>query len=786
MNETLPKKCHFIGIGGIGMSALARLLLKQKVKVSGSDLKLSYTTEDLAKSGASLFEGHHAKNIESDMTIIFSSDIPETNEELKAAIALKCPMMHRSELLQKLMATKKTLTVAGTHGKTTTTALLASVLKEASFSPSFMVGGMVEQWKTNAEHGEGDYFVAEADESDGTFLNYSPFGSIVTNIGLDHLNHFKTEENLIKSFIQYMKQVTSKQHLFWCGDDARLREINPIGYSYGFGPHVALRGENFRQEGWKTFFDVTFERNIYRDVELNLTGRHNALNALAVFGLSLSLGIPERDIRRAFKQFKGTGRRQERKGEKQGVLFVDDYAHHPTEIEATLRAVRQAVQERRMIVIYQPHRYSRIRYMLGQFKGVFQEADQVIITDIFAASEAPVEGVTGIAVAKEVALDHQHTRHIPKEELIEKLLPELRPHDVVLTLGAGDITKWGDLFLEALDTYPIKKWSLALIKGGENGEHEVSLQSAKHIRESLRPDFYQVKEITISKEGNWFIDQPEKELFPPAVSSLLQEVDVVFPILHGPKGEDGTLQGMLEIFHKPYVGMGHTASAISMDKAFTKQLCEKAGLLTSPYIVFEEGEWKKDAQAIVKKVEEKLSYPVFVKGVHLGSSVGTTKVESQDQLEQGILEALKHDTKILIENGIIGREIEFAVLGNDPITVFSPGEVLTGGKVYDYEAKYGANGFSTTIHPELSQEAIEKGKRAAATAFRAVGGKGFARVDFFLDREGKFWLNEINPIPGFTKISLYPQICYREGMSPQELMDRLVTLALQRGREVKQ
>jgi len=433
---------HFIGIGGIGMSALARLMLKKKAQVSGSDLNQSYMTQSLMQEGAKIFIGHSAANISPNTTVIFSTDIQPDNPEYQAALHLNCPLKHRSDLLAEIASDRLLLAVAGTHGKTTTSALLAWVLASSGHHPSFAVGGLIPQFQSNADHGNGQYFVAEACESDGTFLKYNPFGAIITNIDLDHMNYFGTEMVLKEFFERFISKVHSHQHLFWCGDDVRLLSLKPAGISYGFSPRCDWRIVDFTQSGWQISLDAIFQGVLYPKIEVSLIGRHNALNALAVFGLALALGIDEAAIRHALRTFGGVKRRCEIKGEKDGILFLDDYAHHPTEIAATLQGIRYAFPERRLVAIYQPHRYSRTKDCLGTFGNIFDEADALFITDIYAAGETPIPGLCCQQIIFEVELySNRPCFYLPRNELGEGLANYLKAGDVFVSLGAGDITR---------------------------------------------------------------------------------------------------------------------------------------------------------------------------------------------------------------------------------------------------------------------------------------------------------------------------------------------------------
>ncbi len=751
------------------MSGLARLLMQQNAGVSGSDMSKNQAVAELISGGARITEGHWVHNIDEGMTVVYSSDIPKDNVELLEAKRRGCRMLHRSELLQRLMASRKALAVAGTHGKTTSSALLSSALRQAGIDPSYMVGGIVSELGGNASSGEGDYFVAEADESDGSFLRYAPFGAIITNIDLDHLNHFGSEEALIGSFCRFAGQVASKEHLFWCGDDERLSQMNLPGVSYGFSEGCSLRLSNFRQEGWNCSFDVSYRETEYKNVEIALPGKHNALNGAAVFGLSLSVGAEEGAVRKALKHFGGVKRRSERIGEVSEILFLDDYAHHPTEIEATLGAVRKAVGERRVVAIYQPHRYSRLRYCLGNYGRCFQDADEVWVTDIYTAGEEPVEGVATEVIQNEIP----NSRLVFRKDLECLALSSLRPHDVVVTLGAGDITHFGRGMLEAFEKEPPKKLTIGVVKGGASDEHEISLASSAYIEESLNQEIYDVKVFTIDRSGKW----PEG-----VVSGELMQCDAVFPVLHGPFGEDGTIQGMFEMLGLPYVGCSHRAAAIAMDKSLTKKLAVLSGLRTLPYLSIHVRDWREFRGEVVEQAVRELSFPVFVKASHLGSSFGVIKVDQPDDLIEAVEEVFKLDSELIVEQGVKGREIEFAVLGNDELMVFPPGEILANGGVYDFEAKYSQASLPITTSPDLSTELVETGRRLAKKAFEAIGGEGMARIDFFLDEKDRYWLNEINPMPGLTEKSLYPKLCQKEGIDGKELVRRLIVLALHRRR----
>lgn len=442
---------HFIGIGGIGMSALAHILIDRGVPVSGSDLSSSYLVETLKRKGGRIEIGHTAANIENTATVVYSTDVPLHNPEYEAALRKGVRLLHRSALLAELMCGYKSLLVAGTHGKTTTSSLLAHLLASAGLDPSYAIGGIVNSFGSNGGSGRGHFFVAEADESDGSFLKYLPWGAILTNIDNDHLSYWQNEAELLKGFQRFIEQVQSAEHFFWCQDDERLALLRLPGNSYGFSEKADLSIQNYQQKGWKNQFDFTFKERSYQEVEVPLIGAHNVLNAAAVFGVALQIGIPEEQIRTGLKSFKGVGRRAEEKGESNGVVIYDDYAHHPTEIVATLRAIKMAIGKRRLIVAFQPHRYTRTADCMDQYPEAFHSADLLILTDIYSAREEPIFGVTSEALLKKVQeRSPVEVRYAARDKLEDYLTTVLKPTDVLVTMGAGDITKVGPELLKRL------------------------------------------------------------------------------------------------------------------------------------------------------------------------------------------------------------------------------------------------------------------------------------------------------------------------------------------------
>ncbi len=433
------------------MSALARILLKKGDKVSGSDSSDSQRIQALRAEGAQVFIGQSAENIQSPDAVVYSTSIATDNPEYRQASRKKIPLLHRSQLLAKILEGHTPFLVTGTHGKTSTASLLAHTMIEAGLDPSYALGGYLNETNSNGWFGKGPYFAVEADESDGSFLNYPSFGAIITNLEHDHMEYWKNEEALLEGFKKFAKQVGSKKHLFWCYDDALLKTLDLGGYSYGFSEAADLVIDNFRQLEWKTSFDLSFKRKHYRDIELPLIGAHNVLNAAAVFGMGCNLDIDERTLRKALGNFLGVGRRVERKGSVKDIDIYDDYAHHPTEIFATLRALKNAVHGKRIVLAFQPHRYSRTQYCVDDFADAFTYADEVILTEVYCAGETPLPELQPERIISRIKTGGYNTvRFVERKGLTNYLSGFLQPNDVLITMGAGDITAVGPAVLNQL------------------------------------------------------------------------------------------------------------------------------------------------------------------------------------------------------------------------------------------------------------------------------------------------------------------------------------------------
>lgn len=448
---------HLVGIGGAGLSAIARVLMGRGAEVSGSDLVLSAVAEALARDGVQVFVGHRAEQVSGADLVVASSAVPEGNVELQAAESAGIPVLNRARVLGELMDGREGVAVAGTHGKTTTTAMIASILWEGGLDPTFIVGGVVTGLDTNARAGTGPHFIVEADEYERTFLGLKPRIAVVTNVDLDHPDCYPTFEELREAFEAFVTLVPPEGLLVTCWDHPVARELGekraatglPVVF-YGLGKGAAWRADEVRPNfaGGSDFLALR-EGRVLGLVRLRVPGRHNVSNAVAALAVADYLGVPFPTVRSALTGFRGVARRFEMKGEAQSVTVVDDYAHHPTEIEATLAAARERFPERPLWAVWQPHTYSRTKILLEEFAQAFEEADHVLVLPIYAARERDTLGIGSEDIVAQ--MEHPDVRLVTSmEEAVVQLATEVEPHDVVLTLGAGDGYLVGEWLLIAL------------------------------------------------------------------------------------------------------------------------------------------------------------------------------------------------------------------------------------------------------------------------------------------------------------------------------------------------
>ncbi|QGP92925.1 UDP-N-acetylmuramate--L-alanine ligase [Neomoorella glycerini] len=440
---------HFVGIGGVGMSGLAQLLLVQGYRVSGSDLKENHFTRQLAAQGAVIYHRHEAGNIAPAVQeVVISSAVPPDNPEVIAARHRGLPVIKRGELLARLFNARRGIAVAGAHGKTTTSALVALALKEAGLDPAAVIGGYVREFESNTLPGRGPYFVAEADESDGSFLWLKPEIALVTNIESDHLDHYGSLERIVAAFAAFLDQVRPGGKAVLCTEDPRVAEIaagsGRVVITYGFSGEPDYRAGEVTLSGLGGRAGIYYHNHYLGELVLKVPGRHNILNALGAIAVAHQLEIPFPVIARALGAFRGVGRRFEVLWDDGTTRVVDDYAHHPTEIEATLAAAGQ-VGAQRVVAVFQPHRYTRTYHLYREFGRAFNRADVVIINDIYAAGEEPLDGVTSRLILDEIKRNgHPQVYYLPTlEETVAFLKKSCTAGDLILTMGAGDIWRVG-------------------------------------------------------------------------------------------------------------------------------------------------------------------------------------------------------------------------------------------------------------------------------------------------------------------------------------------------------
>lgn len=452
------KQIHMVGIGGIGMSGIAEILLIRGYRVTGSDSNMSETTDRLKELGATIYKGHEASHIEGADVVVYTSAVKaEENEETKAALVKQIPVIKRSEMLAELMRTKFGIGIAGTHGKTTTTTMAGHVVQDGSFDPTIIVGGRVHSFdKTNAVVGKGDIIIVEADEFDRTFLRLSPSMAVITNIEAEHLDIYKDLDDVKNAFVEFANKVPFYGAVIVCLDNPAVRSILPRikrrTISYGFTPQAQVRAVNIDQDQFKSIFTVLFEEKVLGEVQMMAPGDHNIKNALASVAIGLELGMDFADIKSGLERFRGVFRRFQQKADHKNILVIDDYAHHPTEVQATIQGAKHGWEDRRIVAVFQPHLYSRTQQMYQEFGLSFFDAEVLVVTDVYPSREAPITGVTGKLISDiATTYGHRDVHYVAdKTQLPSKLEEIVEEGDIVITMGAGDIYRYGEEFAEKI------------------------------------------------------------------------------------------------------------------------------------------------------------------------------------------------------------------------------------------------------------------------------------------------------------------------------------------------
>jgi len=447
---------HFIGIGGIGMSGIALTFLHRGYRVTGSDLKTSPITDRLVAAGAEVYQGHRASNVPENATVIYSSAVKEENPELAKARALGLPIIKRAEALAWLMRDEISIAVAGTHGKTTTTSLMALILHHAGLDPSAIVGGIVDRFGGNVLCGDGPHFVAEADESDGSLVNFYPAYSIITNIEEEHFGFYSNLQQIVGTFGRFVRNTFRNGKLIYNLDDPNVcilvRKYRGAALSYSISQAADIFADNISLHGFGSTFDVFYEGTPLGTMELSIPGIHNVSNSLAAIAIAMEVGIPFETVREAVAGYGGVRRRFEVKGLIDNILVIDDYAHHPTEVIATLRSGREVANGGRLVGVFQPHRYTRTKYLHQKFSKAFTSVDRLILTDIYSANEPVIKGIDGRTIMRSVVGSGQeNVEYFPDlHEIPDYLSETVAPGDVVITMGAGNISIVADELVRRL------------------------------------------------------------------------------------------------------------------------------------------------------------------------------------------------------------------------------------------------------------------------------------------------------------------------------------------------
>lgn len=744
---------HFVGIGGAGMSALARVLLARGYRVTGSDISRSATTEDIADRGARITIGHNAQAVRGADLVVVSDAIPlEDNPEAVEAQRLGLPRIRRSRLLGLVLEGYRVIAVAGTHGKSTVTAAIAQVLARAGESPLALVGADVEGFDGNVLHGEGPWAVVEACEAYEGYFDLEPYLVVLTNLEADHLDRHGSFEALKDSVSSFIRKASSDPGLVFCADDPGACAVaaqfeGAVGYGIERGDYVV------HIENGALMHEDTAAKPL-------LIGEHNATNLWgAVVAASIALSCGPEQLLPHVAHVKGCVRRLQPLGEHNGVLLYDDYAHHPTEIAASLRALREAHPDRRLICVFQPHLYSRTRDFLRDFAPTLSLADWVFLTDIYPAREKPIPGISSLLIAQHLEELRSNVTYVPSRfRLPREVARAVQRGDLVVAMGAGNIDAFPRAFVEELErrNRPLR---VAVFLGGLSAEREVSLLSGGMVADALRSLGYDVV-VLDPEQLLWGGDGLE------ALTGS-DRPDIVFLALHGTGAEDGSVQGLLDLLEIPYTGSGVAASALAMDKNAAKRVLRAAGLRVPEGVSVQRA----------AQIPADAPLPAVVKPNAQGSTVGLSVVRTREELEPAVRIAWKYDDFALIEEWIEGVEVSVPVVGNE---AFPAVEIVPLGGRYDFSAKYTPGATEEIVPARISEIAEQRVREAALIAHRAIGADDISRSDFIVTPEDDVVILEVNTLPGMTMTSLVPRSAASVGIPYAQLCERILRFAMER------
>ncbi len=735
-NHDLPDgTVHLIGIGGAGMSAIARILLSSGRRVTGSDSVASETVHDLRNRGATIFVGQSAENVD-DADIVIVSDAVDlgTNPEFMEACKRGLQLRKRSEALGAILMNKRTIAVTGSHGKSTTTAILGQILIEAGLDPLVIVGADVPVFDHNVRFGSGEIAVVEACEAYGGIEDLRPESVLLVNLEPEHMDFHETWENLRDMLVDVAGRACGQTKLVYCGPDSGSRE-------------VAAQVENAVPYDYSPLLDPK---------KMRIPGDLNRLNASGAMAMAVALGVDQSTAANAAQNAYPCDRRLQFIGEEFGITVYDDYAHHPTEIRSSIQALRSRHPRARLIIAYQPHLYTRTQKHLDEFAPALSGADLVVLTDIYPARENPIPGISSALIVERLEAQGVACGYVPSRHLLPRFVASIATKgDIVVGMGAGTIEFFAAGFLQELKRR--KELRICVMLGGESVEREVSICSGTMAADALRSKGYQVTTL----------DPTEALLSSGDVSSLIgaERPDLVFLALHGTGAEDGRIQGLLDMLHLPFTGSGLRASALAMDKAATKRLLENAGIPTPSGIVIRAGDDLPEIRT-----------PCVVKPNAQGSTIGLTFVESSGQLPDAISKALKYDTEALIEEHVEGIEISVPVLCDEALPVV---EICPASGSYDYAAKYTVGATDEIVPARIPEEITKIAQDYALRAHKAIGAEDFSRTDMIVSGD-KVVVLEINTLPGLTETSLIPNSAAAAGICYPDLCERILLSAMGR------
>lgn len=715
-----------VGIGGAGMSALAKLLQARGHVVSGTDASASPATEDLISHGFQVHIGHTADGIEKGMALVVTDAIDlDASPEVARAKELGLPIFRRSQILGWVLGRYRLVAITGTHGKTTTTGLMGQGFAEAGVDPVVVVGAHIPGWGSSTREGKGEWAVAEACEAYDSFHDLNPEIVLLTNLQPDHLDFHGTFEAMRASVERFCMRAAT---LVYCAEDEWASELASRH------PHAD---------------PYTLDESH----PLTLIGRHNRLNASGVAKVSEVIGLDREKVWAGMAKFAGAERRLQVIQEGP-VTVLDDYAHHPDEIRASLQAVRERYPNRRIVVAFQPHLYSRTQEFLREFAEELSAADRVYLTDIYPAREAPIPGISSVRIAE---LMKGEVFVVPSRHLLPRTIAQsTNLDDVVIGMGAGTIQSFAPEFVRELGRGADGKLKILVAKGGDSAEREVSLHSGAAIARALESKGYDVKQVDLS----------ELLLTGGSLKSLVgpERPDLVFLAVHGTHAEDGAIQGFLEMLGLPYTGSRIQSSALAMDKERTKQILGAAGLPVP------KGKF-------VTHPNETIEFdgPYVVKPNAQGSTVGLSFVENRSELAAAIERALRYDASALVEERLVGMEISVPVLGDRALL---PVEIAPTSGVYDFASKYEKGATEEIVPARLSEEVIKRTQEYALRAHQEMGCRGATRTDMIVVGNQDPVILEVNTLPGMTATSLLPNSAAAMGISMEDLCDWIVKDAL--------